>query len=250
MTTPTQKRVALVTGGSRGIGAAIVRRLAASGFHVVLNYLRSEEAAQAVAAEARAAGGEVDLAQGDVTDLAQVRAVMRQVQEKHARLDVLVNNAGRTVNRMLMLHPDADWWALVRDNLGPVVNCTRVALPMLLESKPSVIVNLASVSGVLRGVEGQTAYGAAKGAIAGFTRALARELSFKGVSVNCVAPGPIDTEMYETVSPEKRAARVSTLPVGRLGRADEVAEVVGLLAEGKAAFVHGQILAVDGGATC
>jgi 3-oxoacyl-[acyl-carrier protein] reductase len=246
----TEKRVALVTGASRGIGAAIARRLASDGLHVVVNYLKSADAAKAVVAEIEANGGSAEAIQADVADLVQVRGLMKQIGDRHRRLDVLVNNAGRSASTLLMLTPDADWWGVLNDNLRPVVNCTKLALPFLLASESAVIVNISSVSGALRGVEGQTAYGSSKAAIVGFTRALARELGSKKVSINCVAPGPIETEMYQAaVSEKKRETRLTQLPVGRLGRPEEVAEVVGLLARNKVGFVHGQVIAVDGGTT-
>jgi 3-oxoacyl-[acyl-carrier protein] reductase len=147
---------------------------------------------------------------------------------------------------VLLLTSNEQWWSTFNDNVSAVVNMTRAALPLLLSNHGTVI-NISSVSGV-RGVEGQTAYGAAKAAVIGFTKALARELAGK-VSVNCVAPGPIDTAMYGSVLEAKRKARLSLLPLGRLGRSEEVAELVALLAAGKAEFIHGQVIAIDGGAT-
>lgn len=242
------KRIALVTGASRGIGAAIARRLAHSGFLVIVNHRASAESAEDVARVIRERGGQVEVEQADVTDLTAVRAMMTRIRTRHGRLDVLVNNAGRSEDGLLLLMSPERFWSIVKDNLSAVVNCTRTALPLLLERKGSAIVNISSVSG-LRGVEGQTAYSAAKAAVIGFTRSLAKELASKGLSVNCVAPGPIDTELYQKVTPAKAAARLSQLPLGRLGRTEEVAEVVALLAEGRATFVHGQTIAIDGGST-
>lgn len=242
-------RIALVTGASRGIGAAIAHRLAHAGFLVIVNHRASSEAAEDVARLIRESGGQAEVEQADVTDMTAVRAMITRIRSRHGRLDVLVNNAGRSEDGLLLLQSPESWWAVVRDNLSAVVNCSRAALPLLLEQKGGAIVNISSVSG-LRGVEGQTAYCAAKAAVIGFTRALAKELATKGLSVNCVAPGPIDTELYRTVTPAKAAARLTQLPLGRLGRCEEVAEVVALLAEGRATFVHGQTFAIDGGSTC
>jgi len=242
-------RIALVTGASRGIGAAIASRLAQAGFRVIVNHRASAKAAEEVVRLIRESGGQAEVEQADVTDMTAVRAMITRIRSRHGRLDVLVNNAGRSEDGLLLLQSPESWWAVVRDNLSSVVNCSRAALPLLLEQKGGAIVNISSVSG-LRGVEGQTAYCAAKAAVIGFTRALAKELASKGLSINCVAPGPIDTELYRKVTPAKAAARLAQLPLGRLGRSDEVAEVVALLAEGRATFVHGQTFAVDGGSTC
>lgn len=241
-------RIALVTGASRGIGAAIAQRLAQSGFCVIVNHRASAESAEDVARRIRESGGQAEVEQADVTDLTAVRALLTRIRARHGRLDVLINNAGRSEDGLLLMMSPDSWWAVVRDNLAAVVNCSRAALPLLLEQKGGAIVTISSVSG-LRGVEGQTAYCAAKAAAIGFTRALAQEVAKKGLSVNCVAPGPIDTEMYRHVPAAKAAARLAHLPLGRLGRSEEVAEVVALLAEGRAAFVHGQTFAIDGGST-
>lgn len=239
-------RVALVTGASRGIGAAIARRLGRSGFHVIVNHRSSSADAEAVAAAIRAAGAQATVMQGDVADIETTRRMSREIRAVHQRLDVLVNNAGHSENGLLLMMGQTRWWSVFNDNVAAVVNCTRAALPLLLATPGAAIVNISSISG-LHGVEGQTAYGAAKAAVIGFTRALAREIGSKGVSVNCVAPGPIDTEMYRQVSDSKKARWLEMMPLGRLGTTEEVAEVVNLLAEGKARFVHGQTFVVDGG---
>lgn len=246
----TAMRVVLVTGASRGIGAAIAQRLSQGGLHVIVNHRSSAEPAASVVARIQQAGGAASVEQADVTDLAAARDMVARIRDRHGRLDVLVNNAGRSEDGLLLLTPVDQWWSVFNDNVAAVVNCTRAALPLLMatRARPVAIVNVSSVSG-LRGVEGQTAYGAAKAAIIGFTRALSRELAGKNVAVNCVAPGPIDTEMYRQVSDDKKARRLALMPLGRLGTPMEVAEVVALLAEGKARFVHGQVIAVDGGST-
>lgn len=242
--------VALVTGASRGIGAAIARRLAQGGLRVILNHRASAEEAITVVEQIRAGGGTAAAEQADVTDLTAARKMITRIRASHGRLDVLVNNAGRSEDGLLLLMSDEKWWSVFNDNVAAVINSTRAALPLLMaeRGRPTAIVNISSVSG-LRGVEGQTAYGAAKAAVIGFTRSLSRELADKNVAVNCVAPGPIDTEMYQRVSEEKKARRMSLMPLGRLGTPEEVAEVVALLSLGKAGFVHGQVIAVDGGIT-
>lgn len=241
-------RVALVTGASRGIGAAIARRLAQSGFQVVVNHRASADDAEAVSGTIRSDGGRASVIQADVADIGAARRMIGEIRTSYGRLDVLVNNAGRSEDGLLLLMPHDQWWSVFDNNVAAVVNCTRAALPLLLARRGAAIVNLSSISGI-RGVEGQTAYGAAKAAIIGFTRALAREVSNKGISVNCVAPGPIDTEMYKTVTEEKKARRMAMMPLGRLGTTEEVSEVVAMLVKGRARFVHGQVIAIDGGIT-
>ena len=149
-------RIALVTGASRGIGAAIASRLAQAGFRVIVNHRASAEAAEEVVRLIRESGGQAEVEQADVTDMTAVRAMITRIRSRHGRLDVLVNNAGRSEDGLLLLQSPESWWAVVRDNLSSVVNCSRAALPLLLEQKGGAIVNISSVSG-LRGVEGQTA---------------------------------------------------------------------------------------------
>lgn len=244
------RRVALVTGASRGIGAAIARRLAKGGLHVVVNHRTSKELAYAVVEEICASGATASVLQADLTDLTASRTMISRIRETCGRLDVLVNNAGRSEDGLFLLMPPEKWWSVFTDNIATVVNCTRAALPLLMavRQRPTAVVNISSISG-LRGVEGHTAYGAAKAAIIGFTRALARELAGQNVAVNCIAPGPIDTAMYGHVSDERKARRLAAMPLGRLGTPEEVAEVVALVAENKARFIQGQVIPIDGGIT-
>ena len=212
-----------MTGASRGIGRAIARRLATAGFHVVVNHRASAEQASAVVQELTEMGATAEVIQADVTDPAETRRLISSIRQRHGRLDVLINNAGRREDGFLLLMPPERWWRVFEDNVAAVVNCTRAALPLILAARPGAIVNISSLSGV-RGTEGQTAYSAAKASVIGFTKALARELAPKRVAVNCVAPGPIQTEMYEMGSQEVPAeargdasARPHRLP-GRGGR--------------------------------
>jgi 3-oxoacyl-[acyl-carrier protein] reductase len=243
-----ETQIALVTGASRGIGAAIAERLAASGFLVVVNYRDSQPQAEEVVRRIQAQGGQASPSRADVTELAGCRKLIESIQQQWGRLDVLVNCAGRSQDGLLLLTPHEQWWSVFQDNVAAIVNCTRAALPLLLQGEKPAIINISSISGV-RGIEGQTAYSAAKAAVIGFTKALARELARKNISINCVAPGPIDTEMYRSVNEQKRQKRLESIPLGRIGRTEEVAEVVAFLAEGRARFIHGQTLNIDGGAT-
>jgi 3-oxoacyl-[acyl-carrier protein] reductase len=248
MSEENERRIALVTGASRGIGAAIARRLAADGFHVIINHRNSGDAAASVDADIRGAGGSSEVMQADCADLQAVRNMVATVRATHGKLHVLINNAGRTEDGLLLMMPDDKWWAVVRDTIAAVVNPTRALLPLMWKRPGAAVINISSISGI-RGNEGQTAYSTGKAAVIGFSKALAREVARKGVSVNCVAPGPIDTEMYRAVHEERQKATLAALPLGRIGRSEEVAELVSMLVGGKAAFVHGQVIAIDGGAT-
>ena len=240
-------RVALVTGASRGIGAAIAERLARDGFTVLINHRDSEPAAEGVQQTIRSNGGRADVIQGNVAVLADARRITAHIRKTFGSLNVLINNAGRAEDGLLLLTSHDRWWKAFEDNVGAVVNMSRAALPLLLQADGAVIVNISSISGV-RGTAGQTAYSAAKAAVNGFTKALAREVGGR-ISVNAIAPGSIDTAMYAQITPEKREARQAQLAVPRLGRSSEVAELASLLASGRVGYIHGQVIAIDGGAT-
>jgi 3-oxoacyl-[acyl-carrier protein] reductase len=243
------EKVAVVTGASRGIGKAISLHLAMEGFTVVVNYRSNRSDAEAVVNQISASGsGSAICYQADVADYEATRAMFDRIVSLFGRVDVLVNNAGFSHDSLLLLTPITSWWDVLRGNLAPPLNCCKHVLPIMIERHQGTIINIASTSGI-KGVEGQTAYSSAKAGIIGFTKALAREVASFGINVNCVAPGPIDTDMYASVSEKKRNARLSVLPLGRLGRPEEVAEVVTFLALGKSPFLFGQVIAVDGGAT-
>lgn len=239
-------RVALVTGGSRGIGAAVCRRLATDGYEVVINYQTSAAEAQELISDLAAKGFRAEAIQADVTQIDEVRELVRRIRKTFGRLDTLVNNAGRPAEGLLLLTPSDDWWSIFLKNLSGTVNCSRVALPLLLASPSGHIINISSVAGI-RGVRGLTAYGAAKAATNGFTRALAQELADTSVRINSVAPGPIDTRVYADIRAKQQGE--ARAPMGRLGNVDEVAEIVSMLASDRANFVNGQTIAVDGGIT-
>jgi 3-oxoacyl-[acyl-carrier protein] reductase len=235
------KPVALVTGASRGIGRAIALELAQAGMTVAVNYARSAEAAQEVVAQMDGSGA---IFGADVSQAEQVQQLFTDVLEKFGRIDVLVNNAGITRDGLLMRMKDEDWQQVIDLNLTGVFLCTRAATKLMLKQRSGRIINISSTSGVL-GNAGQTNYAAAKAGVIGFTKAVARELSSRGITVNAVAPGFIDTDMTKDL---KLDGVLAQIPLGRVGKPEEIAGTVRFLAtDPAAAYITGQVICVDGG---
>jgi 3-oxoacyl-[acyl-carrier protein] reductase len=237
-------QVALVTGASRGIGAAIAQELAAAGATVVVNYASSPEAAEAVVAAIQAAGGQAWAHQANVADEEQVEALVKAVLAKEGRLDVLVNNAGITRDGLLMRMKSADWQSVIDLNLTGVFLCTRAVSRTMLKARAGRIINITSVV-ALMGNPGQANYSAAKAGVIGLTRSSAAEFASRGVTVNAVAPGFIESAMTAGLDKEPILAAI---PLGRMGQPAEVAGAVRFLAaDPAAAYITGQVLQVDGG---
>lgn len=238
--------VALVTGGSRGIGRAIAMRLAGDGHSVAVNYTANAAAADEVVDAITGAGGTAIAFQADVGSTEAVTAMFREIEERLGRVVILVNNAGIKRDDLLMrMSPDA-WDDVIQTNLRSVYLCTRAAMRGMLRLKWGRIISVSSVSGI-SGNPGQANYAASKAAIIGFSKSVAREIGSRGITVNVVAPGFIETDMTEQLGSDVAEEVVRRVALGRLGKPEEIAAAVGYLASDDAAYVTGQTLVVDGG---
>ncbi len=236
--------VAIVTGASRGIGRAVARELAATGARVLAG--ARDQHADAVAAEITAGGGTAHAVSVDVTDSASVRRMIDTALDRFGRVDILVNNAGIARDQLLVRMKRDEWDAVVATNLTAAFTCAQAALRPMLKQRFGRIINISSVVGQM-GNAGQANYAASKAGLIGMTKSLAREVASRGITVNVVAPGMIDTEMTRAVMQGSRETWASKIPLGRLGTPEEVAAAVGFLASDKAAYITGQVVGVNGG---
>jgi 3-oxoacyl-[acyl-carrier protein] reductase len=237
-------RVAIVTGASRGIGRAIAARLAARGAHVVAA-ARGDQTS-AVVDDITAAGGSASAARVDVTDRTSVDAMVRGAVERHGRLDILVSNAGIARDQLLLRMKPEDWDAVLATNLTAAFACAQAVLRQMIKQRAGRIITISSVVGQT-GNPGQANYAASKAGLIGFSKALALEVASRGITVNVVAPGLIDTDMTRALTADAQASWTARIPLGRLGRPDDVAGAVCFLASDEAAYITGQVIAVNGG---
>lgn len=241
-----ENKVAIVTGGSRGIGHAIAVELASRGAAVVVNYNSSSSAAEEVVKQIQEAGGKAAAHQADVSDFKQAEALIKFTVDTFGDLGILVNNAGITRDQLIMMMPEADWDAVINTNLKSAFNCSKAAVKHMMRKRTGRIINIASVAGQM-GNPGQTNYSASKGGQIAFTKALAREIAGRNITVNAIAPGFVDTEILKAMNPETLAAALKMVPLARLGKPEEIAFTAAFLASDGAAYITGQVIGVDGG---
>ena len=241
-----ENKVALVTGASRGIGRAIALEFAARGAAVIVNYHKSPQAAEEVVKKIQESGGKAAAFQADVSDIKQAEALVKFAVETFGDLSILVNNAGITRDQLIMMMPEADWDAVINTNLKSTFNCSKAAVKHMMRKRSGRIINMASVAGEM-GNAGQTNYSASKGGQIAFTKALAREVAARNITVNALAPGFVDTEILGAMNPETLEAALKMIPLARKGLPEEIAYAAAFLASDQAAYITGQVLGVDGG---
>lgn len=248
MGTLLKDRVAIVTGGGRGIGKSISKKLASEGAHVVVCYAGNEKAAADTVAEITAGGGKAETKLVDVSDPEKAMAAVAEVNEKNGRLDILVNNAGISKDNLILRAKVDEWDQVVDTNLRGAWACSKAAAKAMLKSKTPTcrIVNITSVVGET-GNAGQTTYSATKAGLIGLTKSLALEIASRGITVNAVAPGFITTDMTNSLPEKVRADLATKIPLGRIGSPDDVAEAVAFLCSDGAAYITGQVIRVNGG---
>jgi len=241
-------KIAVVTGASRGIGRACALKLASLGAKVIVNYNKNQTSADAVVAEIKRNSGEAIAVQGDVSQFAAAQNVVKAAIDAYGRLDILVNNAGTTRDTLLAMMKEEEFDSVVQTNLKSVFNMSKAALRQMMKQKYGRIVNMTSIAGII-GNPGQTNYSASKAGIIGFTKAMAKEYGGKNILVNAVAPGYVPTDLTNVLPQDIKDGIVKLTALGRMGTAEEIANVVAFLASDEASYITGQVIAADGGLT-
>ena len=241
-----EQKVALVTGGSRGIGRAIAMRLAADGAYVVVNYAKNRDAAEQVVSSIEKAGGRARVSGFDVSDFDIVQEEIENIVTELGGIQILVNNAGITQDTLIVRMKKEDWDNVMTTNLIGVFNCTKAVSRIMIKQRHGRIINLTSVVGEM-GNSGQTNYAASKAGIIGFTKAAARELASRAITVNAVSPGFIETDITQNLTDEIRKQYIDKIPLQRFGSPEDVAGVVAFLASDEASYITGEVLRVNGG---
>jgi 3-oxoacyl-[acyl-carrier protein] reductase len=239
-------KVAIVTGGSRGIGRAVALKLASAGAKIVINYAGNLNAAQETKAMIEEKGGSALMIQADVSDMAAVDAMIKNALDTFGHIDILVNNAGITRDNLLMRMKEEDWDAVINTNLKGIFTCTKAVSRIMMKQKSGKIINMTSVVGII-GNAGQANYAAAKAGVIGFTKSMAKELASRNITVNAIAPGFIATDMTQGLTEQVKADLATKIPLNRLGTPEDVAAAVVFLATDSANYITGQTLNVDGG---
>lgn len=246
MSAMLEHKIALVTGGSRGIGRAIALALAAAGADVMISYRSASQEAQKVVDEISKMGRQAMLFQTDVAQFNPSREMVEAIVQKFQRLDILVNNAGITKDTLLMRMTEEDWDTVIDTNLKSIFNVTKAAVRPMMSQRSGKIINITSIAGVI-GNAGQANYASSKAGIIGFTKTMAKELGSRNIQVNAVAPGFIETDMTAKLTEEQRKQLAEHIPLKRTGKPEEIAGVVKFLASPEADYITGQVLCVDGG---